>query len=350
MKLNEKIKNLPNSPGVYIMKDEIDSVIYVGKSKNLKSRVSTYFQNSNTHSKKVVRLVRSISDFDYITTDTEFEAFMLECTLIKKFKPHYNKLMKNTRTYCYIKMKLSENYPYLVFSVESSKESDDLYFGPLNSRRKAREAILALREYFKILCTNSANSGSECLNYSLGFCRGVCTDEVTSEEYEEIIFKIVNLFNGTDETVINDLKFKMDSQAKDLNFETALKYRNYIDAINYVINKLKIINYTKQNNKIAVVEYLSDIEFKFFLIEGNKIHFKQKYNLDYYSIETIKTILTDKIKLIFSNSINTNIDIGPEDLDEAQIIYMYLQNKCNNIKCIAVTDECLSCELNDLLN
>lgn len=144
MDLKEKIKKLPSSPGVYLMKDSLNSVIYVGKSKNLKSRVASYFQNSKSHTPKILKLVKNLRDFDYILTDTEFEAFMLECKLIKQMKNEY------------------------------VKNDGNLYFGPYTSKNTIERGIQGIKECCKIFCSNNFQKASCCLNYSLGLCLGMC--------------------------------------------------------------------------------------------------------------------------------------------------------------------------------
>jgi excinuclease ABC subunit C len=169
MDSKEKVKKLPSCPGVYLMKDSLGSVIYVGKSKNLKNRVGSYFQESKSHSPKVVKLVKNIKDFDHIITDTEFEAFLLENKLIKEIMPIYNKLLKSPKSYSYIKISTNEKYPLIEISDESDKNDGNLYFGPYTNRNTAERGLQGIKEYCRISCTGSFQKASACLNYSLAY-------------------------------------------------------------------------------------------------------------------------------------------------------------------------------------
>lgn len=156
------------------MKDSLNSIIYVGKSKNLKSRVGSYFQNSKSHTPKVMKMVKNIRDFEYILTDTEFEAFMLECKLIHEIKHEYNRKMKSPMSYTYIKIGTKEKYPKIEISSECSDIDNNLYFGPYTSRNTVERGIEGLKTWGKILCSSNFEKASPCLNYSLGSCIGMC--------------------------------------------------------------------------------------------------------------------------------------------------------------------------------
>lgn len=345
MDLKEKVKNLPTSPGVYLMKDSLQSVIYVGKSKNLKSRVGSYFYNSKAHSPKVVKLVRNLKDFDYILTDTEFEAFMLECKLIKEIKPIYNKLMKSPKSYSYIRIKINEKVPSIELSNDCSKSDGNLYFGPYTNRNTLERALQGIKEYFKILCTNNSRKGSACLNYSLGSCIGICLDSTPKEKYLGIVDNLVKLLNGTDHSIIKDMESHMHKASEEFDFEKAAKYRDYLNAVNYLLEKAKVVEYTEENKNIALIENLSHNVIKFFLIKGNKVLFKEKYDLN--DIVELKSNIKKNILLYFNEeNLKTSIEVGREEIDASQIIYSYIQNKANNCKHIIIPEEWLN-SIND---
>lgn len=358
MNLKEKAKNLPKSPGVYFMKDSLGNVIYVGKSKSLKNRVSSYFQDSKSHSPKVLRLINNIRSFDYIKTDTELEALLLECKMIRKFKPTYNRLMKNPKSYCHIKIKTSSDYPYIKVSLSQFKERKEkgaIYFGPFTNKIRVKKAIKGVKEHFKILCNHSRQTGSYCLNYSLNFCMGLCVKELSKEKSNSIFTKLIDLFNGVDSSVINDLEDKMNLSAKNLDFEGAVKYRDYLNAINYIIDKNKIIEFTKKNKFIIAYEYLDDENFKFFMIKGNEIIFSEKYRLN-SNFDFLKDMLKEKIISLFYNYKDRNIEITSETIDKTQIIYSHLKNN-GKLKHIVILDkwilnnqEFLDRELENLLS
>lgn len=341
MSLKEKVKNLPSSPGVYLMKDSLNSIIYVGKSKNLKSRVSSYFQNSKSHSPKVIKLVKNLKDFDYILTDTEFEAFILECKLIKTIKPMYNRQMKNPKSYSYIKIIVNEKYPSIEISNESSEIDGNIYFGPYTSRNTVERGIEGIKKFCKTFCSNNSRKASSCLNYSLGLCLGMCLDNTPSKQYLNIFDKIIKLLEGNDKSLLTEMEHKMNGLSDNFDFEKAAKYRDYISAVNYLIDKVKVIEFAEENKNIALLEHLSNNVVKFFLIKGNKLLFSEKYIME--DIKNLKSIFKNNILFYFKDTISNNsIKIGREEIDEAQIIYSYLQNKSNNCNYIVIPEKWFS--------
>ncbi len=333
MSLKEKVKNLPTSPGVYLMKDSLGSIIYVGKSKNLKSRVGSYFLNSKNHPSKIERLVKNLKDFEYILTDTEFEAFMLECRLIKELKPIYNRQMKTPSSYVYIEINTDNEDTGIRIENNLNKKHSSIYFGPYTSKNTVERAIQGIKEFCKIDCSSSSKKNAPCLNYSLGLCIGMCLGGAAAKEYNKIIFKIIELLNGTDMTILEEMKQKMQSASENFDFETAAKYRDYISAIKTLLSKEKVIEFTEGNKNIAVVENLNDSIIKLFLIKGNKVLFNEKHNLDTLSSEEIYTKIKSSILNCFKdNELSLTIEISKEDIDETQIIYSYLKsNSCNYI-------------------
>lgn len=338
MDLKEKIKNLPSSSGVYLMKDSLQGIIYVGKSKNLKSRVSSYFVNSKAHSPKVVKLVKNIKDFQYILTDTEFEAFMLECKLIKEIKPTYNKKMKSPLSYTYIK--IYKDYSNIEISKDDVKDDGSFYFGPYTSKSTVQKALQGIKEYYKIMCSSNYRKASPCLNYSLGSCIGFCFDDSVKEEYKNILCKIIDLLSGTNKVVLEEMELNMRVAAERFDFETAAKYRDYIAVINSLINREKVIEFTEINRHIALLEYLTEDSFKFFLISGGKVLFKDKYNISSCNIESLKITLRNNMLYYFKNeNLNNLVEIGKDEIDEAQIIYSYLKGKQNNCRHTVISEE-----------
>jgi excinuclease ABC subunit C len=349
--LKEKVKNLPLSPGVYLMKDSLGEIIYVGKSKSLKNRVGSYFQNSKNRAPKIEKLVMNLKDFDYILTDTEFEAFLLECKLIKKIKPRYNKLMKSPRSYTYLKIKMDEIYPTLEVTSSRDENSNCTYFGPYTSKSTVERALEGIKICYKINCSNPSKKNSACLNYSLGLCLGMCLGDCTQEEYLKIINKILSFFNGNDNSLRKDLEEKMFMASEKFDFETAAKYRDYMDAVNVLINKEEVIGFTEENQNIAMIEYLSDYIIKLFLIKDNKILLSEKYNLENSDTENsdiieISSIIKSNIFTYFKgNTLNPFTEVTKEEIDEAQIIYSYL--KSSNCKYVIISDDYLEDENHD---
>ncbi|WP_163192584.1 GIY-YIG nuclease family protein [Clostridium thermarum] len=330
MDLKEKIKALPSSSGVYLMKDSQGTIIYVGKSKNLKNRVSSYFQKSKNRSPKVEKLVMNLKDFEYILTDTEFEAFMLECKLIKKYKPRYNRLMKNPLAYNFIGISKSEPYPTLEIIYSPFYKNKYIYWGPYSSKGIVEKAVQGIKECCKIMCSNPTKKNSSCLNYSLGLCLGTCLDKVTSEQYREIIERIMALFNGSDHSIIEEMERIMLSASENLDFETAAKYRDYITAVNSILNKKKVIEFAEENNGIILVEKLDEEYFKLFIIKGNQILYTERYCLQTTDIQKlVKEVQKSPHNYINPALLKASIEVNIDEIDEAQIIYSYLKsNKC----------------------
>lgn len=340
MDLKEKVRSLPSSPGVYLMKDSQDGIIYVGKSKKLKSRVGSYFQNSKSHSPKIVKLVKNIHDFEYILTDTEFEAFLLECKLIKEIKPIFNKLMKSPMSYCYIRITINEKYPDIELSNECDSSDGNLYFGPYTSKKTVEAAIQGIKECCKIMCSNKSRKPAACLNYSLGLCIGICIDESAKEQYNLIIKKITNLLSGCDKSILTEMEENMAAAAEKFDFETAAKYRDYINKVNSLIGKKEVIEFAEENKNIAMIEWLSNDTFKFFIIKGNKVLFSENYAIKNFNLEDLKVAVKQRMFLYFNTKTSqTLIGINKDEIDEAQIIYSYLNSSKSNCKHVVIPEQ-----------
>ncbi|MEH7883968.1 UvrB/UvrC motif-containing protein [Bacillus sp. JJ1609] len=324
MNLKEKVRKLPLSPGVYLMKDQNGTVIYVGKAKRLKLRVQTYFQNTASHPQKIKKMVANVDDFDYILTDTEFEAFMLECKLIKELKPLFNKRMKSHLSYTYIGIKTDGPYRKIFITPDREENDHTLYFGPYSSPIYVKKAIENLKEYFHINCLHPLK-GSPCLNYSLGHCNGLCLGGDAVGQYNEIVDMFIDLLQGTDQEILEELQRKMQQASEEFRFEDASKYRNYAKSLSILLYKENIIQITEENKNIAVIEQLNDNHLKIFLIKGHKIIFSQKYTLE--AVEQLSaTISADILNYVQKMGHQESLNISKENLDESQIIYSYLNS------------------------
>ena len=199
-RIKEKLKTLPMSPGVYLMKDKDGKIIYVGKSKVLKSRVSSYFINSKSHTVKTVKMVNQVNDFDYILTDSEVEALILECNLIKKYMPKYNILLKDDKQYPYIKITVKEDYPKIFVTRRLVKDGSK-YFGPYMSAANTKETLDTIKRIFKIRTCNRVlprdiGKDRPCLYYQIGQCSAPCAGKISQEEYSEMFNKISDVLSG----------------------------------------------------------------------------------------------------------------------------------------------------------
>ena len=237
--INEELKKLPTCPGVYMHKDRLGTVIYVGKAVNLRNRVRQYFRNSSQHSPKVRSMVSNIAEFDYITCGTEMEALILECNLIKKYMPKYNILLKDDKTYPYIEVTMSEEFPRVIRTREV-KRDENRYFGPYSDSTAVWRILKMIDEMYplkKCSTLHFPENTRPCLNYFIGKCKGICVGKADREEYLEMIRDILGILGGRDAGVIRKLERKMMEASDALKYEEAAKYRDYIRALRSLSEK-----------------------------------------------------------------------------------------------------------------
>lgn len=237
--INEELKKLPTCPGVYMHKDRLGTVIYVGKAVNLRNRVRQYFRNSSQHSPKVRSMVSNIAEFDYITCGTEMEALILECNLIKKYMPKYNILLKDDKTYPYIEVTMSEEFPRVIRTREV-KRDENRYFGPYSDSTAVWRILKMIDEMYplkKCSTLHFPENTRPCLNYFIGKCKGICVGKADREEYLEMIRDILGILGGKDAGVIRKLEEKMMEASDALKYEEAAKYRDYIRALRSLSEK-----------------------------------------------------------------------------------------------------------------
>lgn len=237
--INEELKKLPTCPGVYMHKDRLGTVIYVGKAVNLRNRVRQYFRNSSQHSPKVRSMVSNIAEFDYITCGTEMEALILECNLIKKYMPKYNILLKDDKTYPYIEVTMSEEFPRVIRTREV-KRDENRYFGPYSDSTAVWRILKMIDEMYplkKCSTLHFLENTRPCLNYFIGKCKGICVGKADREEYLEMIRDILGILGGKDAGVIRKLEGKMMEASDALKYEEAAKYRDYIRALRSLSEK-----------------------------------------------------------------------------------------------------------------
>lgn len=237
--INEELKKLPTCPGVYMHKDRLGTVIYVGKAVNLRNRVRQYFRNSSQHSPKVRSMVSNIAEFDYITCGTEMEALILECNLIKKYMPKYNILLKDDKTYPYIEVTMSEEFPRVIRTREV-KRDENRYFGPYSDSTAVWRILKMIDEMYplkKCSTLHFPENTRPCLNYFIGKCKGICVGKADREEYLEMIRDVLGILGGKDAGVIRKLERKMMEASDALKYEEAAKYRDYIRALRSLSEK-----------------------------------------------------------------------------------------------------------------
>lgn len=311
--IKEKLKNLPLCPGVYIMKDINDDVIYVGKSKLLKNRVSQYFMNSKNHTPKTVAMVEHIVDFDYIMTDTETEALVLECNLIKKYRPKYNILLKDDKQYPYIKLTLNEDYPR-IYMTRKIKKDGAKYFGPYMSSLAVKNALEIIKKVFKVRsCSKNLpqdiGKGRPCLYYHIGQCSAPCSDKISNSEYRESFDRISDVLDGKYESIISSLQDEMYAASDKLEFEKAGRYRDRIEGIKSLGEKQKIIS-TSDNNRDIIGVYKSEYEscVQIFYMREGKIQGSEYFVIEDYT-STNEEILSEFVKQYYFNATNVPKEI-----------------------------------------
>lgn len=258
--LKEKIKNFPTQSGVYLMKNQVDKIIYVGKAKNLKNRVRSYFQDSKDISAKTKILVSHIYEIEYILTKTEVEAFLLEASLIKKHRPKYNIRLKDDKTYPYIKLSWSDDFPRL-YLARKVKKDGSLYFGPYTSGSAVHGTIRFLNRTFKIRdCTDAVFKIRKrpCMTYQIGRCTAPCVDLISKEDYRKDMEGAKAFLKGHDKKVLKVLKERMLQAAGEEKFEVAAGLRDSVEAIKSVLQKQAVINATSDKDQDAVGFYGDD--------------------------------------------------------------------------------------------
>ncbi len=250
--IRKKLTTLPLCPGVYLMKDINNNIIYIGKSKLLKNRVSQYFQNSAAHSPKTQAMVSQIADFEYILTDTEAESLALECNLIKKHRPKYNILLKDDKQYPYIKITTNERFPQ-IFMTRRLKRDGNTYFGPYMTALNVKESIEEIRKLFKIRSckkniAESNNNLRPCLYHQIGQCSAPCCGKITKEDYNLLLKEAISVLNGNDKNIIEKLKTEMINASSNLEFEKAAIIRDKITKIKSLSEKQNISSTSDGNS------------------------------------------------------------------------------------------------------
>lgn len=344
--LQKKLKLLPERPGVYLMKDSLGNVIYVGKGKNLKNRVSQYFHKQKDREPKVEEMIQNIRDFEYRVLDTELDALLEECRLIKEIKPLYNRQMKNERKYVYLKIP-KEDFPRLEIVHEwESRGEGAQYYGPFNSRSQMEKALAFFNDYFllrKCTTTRPRNGGSGCLYGGLGTCLGVCTGKVGQEEYQAQIQALCQVIEGKDKRVNKRLKKEIEEAAEELNFEKAASYKQYLMGLTYIQGRQKFLRSTHQKRSLLLLEFLDEDRrrAKVFLFRGNKLIMSKVIcfignNYTFSDPELSNREFLKFLKKV-QHSLKSEVlkgenkgnyhQLSVEELDEAQIIYFYLHKK-----------------------
>lgn len=333
--IQEHLKTLPSNPGVYLMKNKKGQVIYVGKAVSLKNRVRQYFQSSRNHSDKVKSMVKNIASFEYIMTDSELEALILECNLIKKYKPKYNILLRDDKTYPYIKITMAEDYPR-VKKVRRVIKDGSKYFGPYTNVAAVNDTLDIIRDMYPIRTCNIdidraiKNRIRPCLNYHIKKCVGPCRGSVSKEEYGEMINEIIMFLSGKEENLISILEIKMKEASKNLEFEEAARYRDQINSLRDIMEKQKISNVQNDTDQdvIAMANFDEEACVQVFFIRNGKISGRENFMLEGVKDNNRSVILGSFIKQFYmSQEYIPKELIVEEEFMDMQIVEEMLSSK-----------------------
>lgn len=323
--IEEELKKLPGKPGVYVMRDKDDNIIYVGKAISLKNRVRSYFRKTNK-TERIKKMVSLIDHFEYIVVDNEAEALILECNLIKKNRPKFNVLLKDDKTYPYIKIDVKSEYPN-VFITRKLVNDGAKYFGPYANPGAAKEMLDFIKQKYKIRqCKNFKSTTRACLNYHIKRCLAPCVGYVTPEEYRKQIDEIIDLLEGKTDKIIKELEIEMQKASESLDFEKAAELRDRRLAIERVSEKQKVSNIS-ENNIDVIGLYKSEIEvcIEIFFVRGSKMIGREHYFFKELKDMEDSEILTGFIKQYYLDNPNIPSKIMlREELPEKDIIEQWL--------------------------
>ncbi len=324
--IEEELKKLPDQPGVYIMHDERDAIIYVGKALSLTKRVHQYFQPSHDEGLKKKQMVAHIARFEYIVTDSELEALVLENNLIKEHRPKYNTMLRDDKTYPYICVTVSEEYPRVIFSRRSKKDSNK-YFGPFTSAGAVRDTIDLVNKIYHLRTCNKKfprdfGKGRPCLNYHMDQCPGVCTGKVDAAAYGESVREAMGFLGGDYKPVVKMLKEKMEACSLEMEFERAATYRDLIESVMDCVEKQKITSYDGEDKDIvAAATDGEDAVVQVFFIRGGKMIGREHYFINVRVENEMSDILSIFLKQYYAGTpfIPREIYVQEEMADEEMI-------------------------------
>lgn len=324
--IQDELRKLPEKPGVYIMKDENGSIIYVGKAVVLKNRVRQYFQASAGHPPKVAAMVSKIREFEYIVTDSELEALILECNLIKKHKPRYNILLKDDKNYPYIKVTMNEEYPRILLVRRVDKDGAK-YFGPYSSAGAVRETIDLIKKIFPVkTCSKKlpADIGKErpCLNFHINQCMGPCSGDIPNDVYRAMMKDVCSFLSGKLEGLIKKMELQMASAAEEMDYEKAASLRDKINSLKRISEKQKVLSTDAgDQDVIALAREGADSCVQIFFIRSGKLIGREHFILESTLENQNSELMTSFIKQFYSSAeyLPNEIILGDEIEDHGLI-------------------------------
>ncbi|AVQ38314.1 excinuclease ABC subunit C [Clostridium botulinum] len=339
--LEYQLKNLPDKPGVYLMKNNLGEIIYVGKAKVLKNRVRQYFQKSQKHSEKVKAMVKNIEEFEYIITDSEMEALILECNLIKKYRPKYNILLKDDKHYPFIKVTLSEDFPRVISTRKVTKDGSK-YFGPYVDGNSVKDIIELIKKTFPIrTCKKNIVEGAKpirpCLNYQIGLCKAPCAQYINKSDYREIIDDVIKLLSGKQLDIVENFKINMEKAAENLEFEKAAMLRDKINVIEKIGEKQKIIlNNFDNEDYISLYSDEKDTCFQVFFLRNGKIVGREHFIIEDTFDTNSSTLISNFLKEFYGGTAYIPKIIYVPDVEDRELLEQWLTLKKENKSTIKV--------------
>ena len=331
--IQEELKKLPGKPGVYIMHDEKDNIIYVGKAISLKNRVRQYFQSSRNKGAKIEQMVTHIRRFEYIVTDSELEALVLECNLIKEYRPKYNTMLMDDKAYPFIKVTVEEPFPRVMLARKMVKDKSK-YFGPYTSAGAVKDTIELIRKLYQIRSCNRKlprDIGKErpCLNYHIHQCKAPCQGYISQEEYRESVNEVIHFLNGNYDIILKELEERMEEASEALEFEKAIEYRELLTSVQKIAQKQKITDTAGEDRDIlAVAVEEEEAVVQVFFIRGGRLIGREHFYLKIAKGETQSEILSSFIKQFYAGTpyIPPCLML-PEEIEDLAVIEEWLTKR-----------------------
>ena len=331
--IKDELKKLPDQPGVYIMRDISDTIIYIGKAKSLTKRVHQYFRPSHDEGIKKKQMVEHIDHFEYIITDSELEALVLECNLIKEHTPKYNTMLRDDKTYPYIRVTVGEDYPRVLFSREMKKDKSR-YFGPYTSAAAVKSTIDLINKIYKIRTCNrklprDIGLDRPCLNYHIHQCSGPCQGYVSKEEYKKQIDGVLEFLNGNYKPVMKDLQTKMEQASEAMEFEKAIEYRDLLEDVKQIAQKQKITHTDGEDKDIiALANDDTDAVVQVFFVRNGKLIGRDHFHVRVGTDEAMGNVLSTFIKQFYSGTPFIPKEIMLQtSIDEIEVLEEWLSGK-----------------------
>lgn len=331
--IEEELKKLPDQPGVYIMHDSRDAIIYIGKAVSLRKRVRQYFQPSHDEGIKKAQMVKQIARFEYIVTDSELEALVLECNLIKEHRPKYNTMLRDDKTYPYIRVTLGEDFPRVLFSRQQKKDKSR-YFGPYTSAGAVKDTIELVNKIYQLRTCNRnlpRDTGKDrpCLNYHIHQCTAPCQGYITKEAYRERVDAVVEFLNGNYAPVLKSLEEKMNTASANLEFEKAIEYRELLNSVRQIAQKQKITHTDGEDKDIiALAADDRDAVVQVFFIRDGKLIGRDHFYVKIGTEDTKAQILTTFLKQFYSGTPFIPREIMlPQEIEEQEVLADWLGEK-----------------------